>query len=66
MPASNDTVAKPEKLLYSVPEVMHVLSVSRQRVYDMIANGQLRRIKIGGSTRFRVSEVEMLVEKLAA
>jgi excisionase family DNA binding protein len=47
--------------LLTVAEVMDRLHVSRATVYRLIAKGGLHPVKISGSTRFAVSDVDGLV-----
>ena len=35
------------KLLLSVPEAAHLLSIGRSRCYDLVLSGQLRSLKLG-------------------
>ncbi len=40
-----------DKLSYTVAEASTILSVCRTRLYQEIAEGRLRRVKVGRSTR---------------
>ena len=35
------------KLLLTVPEAAHLLSIGRSRCYDLVLSGQLRSLKLG-------------------
>tara|TARA_R100001198_G_scaffold75258_1_gene47233 strand:+ start:276 stop:446 length:171 start_codon:yes stop_codon:yes gene_type:complete len=48
--------------LLSVKDVMNILGVSRAKIYQLIDSGQLTRVKIDGSTRFREESVNKLIE----
>ncbi len=50
-----------QKLLLTVPEVGHVLAISRSKVYELLNSGSLASVSIGRSRRIRVSDVEALV-----
>jgi excisionase family DNA binding protein len=49
------------KLLLTVPEAGMVLSISRSKVYGLLASGSLPSVCIGRSRRIRVSDVEDFV-----
>lgn len=51
-----------EILLLRIPEVADRLAVSRAKVYELIASGQLRTVKIDGCRRVRTDD---LVEYVA-
>ncbi len=50
--------------LYSIPDVVRLLSVSRATVYREIAAGRLNVVRIGGAVRITVDEVERYVGSL--
>ncbi len=50
-----------EPLLVPVTEACRLLSVSRTVVYELIARGELRPIKVGARTLFAASELERYV-----
>ncbi len=50
-----------QKLLLTVPEVGHVLAISRSKVYDLLNSGNIPSVYIGRSRRIRVSDVEAFV-----
>jgi excisionase family DNA binding protein len=47
--------------LRTVPEVAAYLAVSRSKVYQMMDEGVLPFVKLGGNRRIRSSDVEKLV-----
>lgn len=47
--------------LKTVPEVAAYLNVSRSTVYNLMDQGKLRWVKIGGSRRVKWADVESLV-----
>ncbi|WP_372731909.1 helix-turn-helix transcriptional regulator [Novosphingobium sp.] len=47
MPSNPDV---PAKLAYSIKEVVHVTSLARSTVYNHIAKGRLKAVRIGGRT----------------
>lgn len=50
-----------EKLAYRLPEAASALGVSRSSVYRLIASGELRAAKVGGSTVIPKYELEALL-----
>ncbi|WP_374308250.1 helix-turn-helix transcriptional regulator [Methylocella sp.] len=63
---SNSTVAVNSLRLLSVKELCELLGVSRSKVYVEMASRRLRCIKLGGSTRFRLADVEAYLNGLDA
>lgn len=56
-----------EKLLVRPEEAAELLSVGRNRVFALIASGELRSLKLGRSRRIAVADLEAFVAaKLAA
>ena len=51
---------KPTKLLYKASRVAELLDLSRSQVYNMIADGTLRSVKIRNSIRVPADAVEAL------
>ncbi len=49
--------------LLTVEEVASRLAVSRWTVYRLVRAGDLNRIRVGGSTRFRLADVKTLIER---
>lgn len=48
--------------LLDLEEAAGYLSVSRRTVYREVRRGKLRMVKVGGSTRFRKSELERYIK----
>jgi excisionase family DNA binding protein len=48
--------------LLTVDQVAQRLAVSQATVYRLVAAGQLSKLRIGGSTRFRGADVDALIE----
>jgi excisionase family DNA binding protein len=53
-------------LFVRVPEVAENLGISRAKVYELMAAGELRSVKIGGCRRVRASDLVEYVEALAS
>lgn len=51
--------------LLKVSEVAHMMRVSTMTVYRLIYEGELGALRIGGSWRIRVSEVESYLRMAA-
>jgi excisionase family DNA binding protein len=64
-PSSTTTVATLPSLL-TTGEVQAALRCSRQTVYNLRNRGQLRAIKIGNATRFRLDQVLAFINGGAA
>lgn len=60
MPASTTTQSRDDvpRLAYSVAEAAAALGVCRQHLYDLIARGVIRTVKLGDKTR-RISAAEL-------
>ena len=54
------------KLLLTPEEAAERLSVGRTKVYELVATGQLRSVKIGASRRIPAEALPELIEGLAA
>jgi excisionase family DNA binding protein len=52
------------KLLFRIEEAADALSLSRARVYELIQEGRLRTLKIGGSRRVASQDLDDFVERL--
>lgn len=55
-----------EKLLLTPCEAAEALSVSRSKLYQLLAGGELQAVRIDGCRRVAVSELSRYVERLAA
>ena len=53
-----------DKLLYSINEAIQMLSVGRSVVYELIADGKIRVVKIGRRTLITRDELERFVQSL--
>ncbi len=53
-----------EKMLLTEKEVEHLLNLSRSSIRRLMAQGQLRPLKVGRSLRFVAEEVAAYVESL--
>jgi excisionase family DNA binding protein len=49
--------------LLRVRDVAERLSVSEPTVRRLVSSGELRRVRLGGSVRFRPQDVEALIER---
>jgi excisionase family DNA binding protein len=55
-----------DNLLLKIPEVAENLGISRAKVYELMAAGDLPSVKIGGCRRVRVEDLVAYVESLAS
>lgn len=53
-----------EKVLFTLPEVQEALSLGRSKVYELMAAGELKPLRVGRAVRFRAEEVTSFVERL--
>ncbi len=53
---------QPERILYTVTEVMKILGSSRNSVYNILRSGELRSIKIGKSRRIVVADFDQYIK----
>ncbi|MBO2531093.1 MAG: hypothetical protein CW348_14800 [Thermobifida sp.] len=44
-------MTNPPRLLLTVPEAARVLAISRSKLYELLASGAVRSLRIGGSRR---------------
>jgi excisionase family DNA binding protein len=51
-----------EKLLYDPREVARLLSISRTKVYELMASGQLPSLRIGHSRRVPADALRRFIE----
>ena len=54
-----------DNLLMKIPEVAENLGLSRAKVYELMAAGDLPSVKIGGCRRVRAADLIAYVESLA-
>ena len=52
-----------EKLLYRVEEAAGILGLSRAKVYQYIAKGELRIRKYGGATRIHADDIQAFARR---
>ena len=52
------------KLLYRVDEVCEILGLSRSKVYELVANGDIPMLKIGRSARVSRAALEKWLNSL--
>jgi len=55
-----------EKLLFTVRETAEVLSLSRNRVYELIYAERLASVKIGRSRRISLASIQRLVDEASS
>jgi excisionase family DNA binding protein len=53
-----------EALLMKVPEVAAQLGMSRAKVYELMASGTLRSVRVGGCRRVRTDDLIAFVANL--
>jgi len=52
------------RLLLTVPEAAEALAISRSKLYELFAAGLVRSVRIDGSRRVPVEELETYVTRL--
>jgi excisionase family DNA binding protein len=52
------------KLLLTVPEAAKALSISRSKLYELLASGAVRSIRIDGSRRIPLNALNAYIETL--
>lgn len=50
--------------LLRVPEVVARLGISRAKLYELLASGELRSVRIGGSRRIRNEDLDKFIADL--
>ena len=55
-----------DAMLLKVPDVVACLGISRAKVYELMASGELPSVRVGGSRRIRASDLETFVTDLDA
>jgi excisionase family DNA binding protein len=53
-----------ERLALSIAEASAAARIGRTRIYELIASGELKAVKIGRSTRIRASDLQSWLESL--
>ncbi|WP_406322142.1 helix-turn-helix domain-containing protein [Streptomyces sp. NBC_01637] len=61
---STAIAAPVERLLYKPEEAAEALAIGRSTVYELMAEGSLRYIKLGRTRRIRRADIEAYVESL--
>ena len=54
------------RLLLTVPEAAESLAISRSKLYELIAAGLIRSVRIDGSRRIPLSALEAYISRLLA
>ncbi len=62
-PRSSITPEGARDRLVTVPEAADLLRLSTRKINDLLAAGNLRRIKIGRATRIQLTELETLIRE---
>lgn len=55
---------EPKKILYTVSDVMAMLSISRATVYRLVDSGELRFVHIGRASRIRGDCIRTYLNKI--
>ncbi|MER7576840.1 helix-turn-helix domain-containing protein [Streptomyces sp. NPDC126514] len=58
-------IAASDRLLYKPEEAAEVLAIGRSTIYELMAEGALKYIKVGRARRVRRSDLETFVATLA-
>lgn len=53
-------------MLLKVPEVAQRLGISRAKVYELMASGELRSVRVGGSRRIHSVDLDRFIAELDA
>ena len=53
-----------QRKLLTVQETQELLSIGRTRLFQLIASGRLKSVKIGSSRRIPISAVDEFIEEL--
>ncbi|MCG7525061.1 helix-turn-helix domain-containing protein [Streptomyces sp. OfavH-34-F] len=62
---STATATPVDRLLYKPKEAAEALSIGRSTVYELMAKGALKYIKLGRTRRIRRADLEAYVDSLA-
>ncbi len=55
-----------DAMLLKVPDVVDCLGVSRAKIYELMASGELPSVRVGGSRRIRAEDLDAFVAGLEA
>jgi excisionase family DNA binding protein len=64
MSAARDAVLSDDRRLMKPEDVAAYLSVSRSKVYQLLASGELPSVKQGGNRRVRLSALNAYIDRL--
>lgn len=53
-----------DKLLLTISEAAHALSLGRSKSYELVSSGELAIVRVGRAVRVPADEVRALVERL--
>lgn len=54
------------RLLYRIPEVAEALNVSRSKVYELLAAGELKSVRIDRTRLVRVDDLHAYIQALTS
>jgi excisionase family DNA binding protein len=54
-----------DALLLRIPEAAAQLGISRAKLYELIGDGSIRSVRVGGCRRIRASDLQEFVQALA-
>jgi excisionase family DNA binding protein len=63
-PASEDKLMEP--FAVNIPEASRLLSSSRSKIYELVAQKKLRIIKLGGKSLIAVDDIRAFIDSLKA
>lgn len=52
-----------ERLTYSIKDAGHVLSLGTTKIYELLADGQLKSVKIGRKTLVTADSIKALIRE---
>ncbi len=53
-----------DAMLLKVPDVVVCLGVSRAKIYELMASGELPSVRVGGSRRIRAEDLDAFIAGL--
>jgi excisionase family DNA binding protein len=62
----SSVTAKSQPILVSIEDTQKILSLGRSSIYELLAEGSLRSVKLGKRKLVLQSSIEELVERLCA
>lgn len=66
MPRTTSPDTSRHALVLTITEAAETLRVSRRTVYELLARGELRRVKLGKCARIPYDDVRSLIERNAS